>query len=185
MLLGGDEFLRTQQGNNNAYCQDNEISWFDWTLLEKNADIYQFWQKTISFRKRYAVLQRKTFFTGHDKSGNNIPDISWFGKECENHPWNDAGLKMICYHLDGNEADYNMSDYQLFFIFNAHSESRRVRLPHLNKMMWFQIIDTSQPVGRDFLNPEYASHIDLSQPYNTNGRSISVFLLISDNINEK
>ena len=64
MILGGDEFMRTQRGNNNAYCQDNEISWFQWDEVEKNWDIFDFFKKAIAFEKRYTILQRRKFFLG-------------------------------------------------------------------------------------------------------------------------
>src|SRR4030095_6971692 len=62
MILGGDEFGRTQQGNNNAYCQDNEISWFDWSEMERNSDLLEFFRKAIAFTRRFPVLQRRKFF---------------------------------------------------------------------------------------------------------------------------
>src|SRR5207248_9262545 len=71
MLLGGDEFLRTQQGNNNAWCQDNEVSWVDWTLAERNADFLRFVQQLIALRMRHPALRRKTFFVG---SSGPTPD---------------------------------------------------------------------------------------------------------------
>jgi len=64
MFVAGDEFRRTQQGNNNAYCQDNEISWVDWTLLEKHQDVFRFFRTMIAFRKAHPVLHRRHFFTG-------------------------------------------------------------------------------------------------------------------------
>ena len=75
MILGGDEFLRTQGGNNNAWCQDNATSWVDWSLAEKNADFLRFVRQLIALRKRHHVLRRRTFFHG----GGNTPDIVWHG----------------------------------------------------------------------------------------------------------
>ena len=75
MLLAGDEFARTQQGNNNAYCQDNEISWVDWSLLDKNHDLYDFTRKMIALRKRHKVLARSTFFK--DRKGDNLVRRAW------------------------------------------------------------------------------------------------------------
>jgi len=81
MLLGGDEFMRSQEGNNNAYCQDNAISWFDWSNLEKNSDIFAFFRKAIAFTRKYTVLQNRKFLAGVDEDGNKMPDISWFGPD--------------------------------------------------------------------------------------------------------
>jgi glycogen operon protein len=78
MILGGDEFGRTQGGNNNAYCQDNETSWYDWSLLERNASYYRFVKMMIAFRRRHPGFMRPEFYTGRDGNYNAIPDISWF-----------------------------------------------------------------------------------------------------------
>jgi len=77
MLLAGDEFCRTQKGNNNAYCQDNDISWIDWDLKEKNYDILRFVRLMISMRRTYETLRRETFFTGDKPFAQALPDISW------------------------------------------------------------------------------------------------------------
>jgi len=79
MLLGGDEFARTQRGNNNAYCQDNNISWFDWDLAAKNDDLVEFFRKAIGFVRRYPILQRRKFALGEDLDDDKVPDLSWFG----------------------------------------------------------------------------------------------------------
>ncbi len=89
MVLGGDEFMRTQCGNNNAYCQDNEISWFDWELVQKNADMVSFFKKAVNFTKTYTILQRRKFFIGADLDTDNIPDISWYGKNQDRPDWSD------------------------------------------------------------------------------------------------
>lgn len=81
MLLGGDELLRTQKGNNNAYCQDNEISWFDWNDLAKHGDMHRFVKKLIAFTRRYTVLQRRKFVLGQDLDADGFPDFSWFGSD--------------------------------------------------------------------------------------------------------
>ena len=78
MILGGDEFLRTQKGNNNAYCQDNEMSWLNWDEAKKNKDIVDFFRKAIAFRKTHSIFHRKRFFSGQDTNRNKIADIAWF-----------------------------------------------------------------------------------------------------------
>ena len=81
MLLGGDELLRTQGGNNNAYCQDNPITWFDWARRRAERGLVAFFQKAIAFTKKYTILQRRKFFAGTDRDGNAVPDIQWFGED--------------------------------------------------------------------------------------------------------
>ena len=78
MLLGGDEFGRTQHGNNNAWCQDNEISWFDWGLLEENAELFEFVQKLIVLRRAHPVFRRRQFLRGTEEDGSGLPDVFWF-----------------------------------------------------------------------------------------------------------
>ena len=79
MLLAGDEVLRSQGGNNNAYCQDNALSWFDWTLTETNRDMLRFMRELIALRRRHACLTANRFFTGTPVPGRELPDIAWHG----------------------------------------------------------------------------------------------------------
>ena len=83
MLLGGDEFGRTQGGNNNGWCQDSEISWFDWTLLETNEDLLEFTRKLIALRRAHAVFRRRQFLFGHEMEGSGLPDAAWFRADGE------------------------------------------------------------------------------------------------------
>ena len=85
MLLGGDEFRRTQRGNNNAYCQDNEVSWFDWSLLEKHKEIQRFTRGMIAFRRAHPVLRKETFYTD--------ADIKWFAPNGATPDWADQRQK--------------------------------------------------------------------------------------------
>ena len=79
MLLAGDEVLRTQRGNNNAWCQDNETSWFDWRLTETNGDMLNFVRQLIALRRRHPTLSRRQFLTGEPDPARGIPDIAWHG----------------------------------------------------------------------------------------------------------
>ncbi len=132
MLLGGDEFGRTQQGNNNAYCQDNEISWVDWSLLKKNRELYEFTRQAIAFRKAHPALWRTTFFKGKDQAGD-FPDIRWYGPDGAPVPDWEKGFGLAC-RIDGRrehtgaEAD----DDHLFLIFNAGAEPLAFELPPNN-----------------------------------------------------
>ena len=90
MLLGGDEFGRTQGGNNNGWCQDSEISWFDWTLLETNADLLEFTRKLIALRRAHAVFRRRQFLFGREVEGSGLPDAAWFradGERMRDEDW--------------------------------------------------------------------------------------------------
>jgi glycogen operon protein len=130
MLLGGDEFRRTQRGNNNAYCQDNEVSWFDWGLLEKNKEIHRFTRGMIAFRRAHPVLRKENFYT--DK------EIKWFGPDGAAPHWPDPWQKSFaCLILGETERD-------LFLLFNAETISVDFYLPVLPPgKVWRLAVDTS------------------------------------------
>ncbi len=114
------EFRRTQQGNNNAYCQDNDLSWYDWNLLEKNLDTFRFFEQMIPFRKRHQILKRKTFF-GSSVNQRGLPEISWHGCSVNGPGWNDPGCRVLAYTMGGLAEDedlhviFNMDDQTLNF----------------------------------------------------------------------
>jgi glycogen operon protein len=177
MILGGDECMRTQKGNNNAYCQDNEMSWFHWEDVGKNSDVLDFFKKAIAFEKRYPVLQRRKFFLGKDLDADHIPDIAWFGKDLERPFWDDPELRTLCYQLDGGEERSELGHYQLFFILNADFRLQTIRLPELpGGRKWYRVIDTSLKEGEDFLDPGREIRIDPPDRYLTNPRSTVVLI---------
>ena len=143
MLLGGDELLRTQHGNNNAYCHDNELSWFDWDTLEANREFFGFVKSAIGFVRRYPALKRKTFFTGADTNSDSYADLRWYGFDLDDPRWGDPELRTLSYLLDGSEAR-NPGDYLLFVIHNAswHPVTVRIPLPGQARR-WHRVIDTS------------------------------------------
>ncbi|MDH7500808.1 MAG: glycogen debranching protein GlgX, partial [candidate division NC10 bacterium] len=154
MALGGDEFMRSQRGNNNAYCQDNEISWVHWAEAKKSSDILAFFKKAIAFTKRYPILQRRKFFLGRDLEDDHLPDITWFGKDLGRPAWDDYELRTLCYLLDGSEEKSESGDYHLFVILNADPHLQYVRVPSpQGGQRWHRVIDTSLPDGEDFLDP--------------------------------
>ncbi|HKE85157.1 MAG TPA: glycogen debranching protein GlgX, partial [Vicinamibacterales bacterium] len=150
MLLGGDEFARTQKGNNNAYCQDNAISWFDWDVAAKNDDLVEFFRKAIGFVRRYPILQRRRFALGEDLDDDKIPDLAWFGRNGNGGGphWDDPDARTICMQLDASTERGELTGERLFFILNAHFESQTVNLPPLdNGGRWHRAIDTSLAAG--------------------------------------
>jgi isoamylase len=177
MILGGDEFMRTQGGNNNAYCQDNGASWFDWGFLEKNADIFAFFRKTIAFTRRYTILQRRKFFSGRDEDGDAVPDIMWWGIGRGDPRWDDTESRTLCYQLDGGEQPSPFGDYRLFFILNADYRQQNIAIPGLEGGKgWYRVIDTSFENGEDFLDPGREMPLDLPDYYLANPRSTVVLL---------
>ncbi len=177
MILGGDEFMRTQRGNNNAYCQDNEISWFQWDEVKKNRDILDFFKKAIAFEKRYTILQRRKFFLGTDLDADHIPDLTWFGKDLGKPSWDDPELRTLCYQIDGGDERSELGDYHLFFILNADFNLQSIRLPELtNGRQWYRVIDTSLKSGEDFLDVGKEIRIDPPDHYLANPRSTVVLI---------
>ena len=144
MLNGGDEFLRTQKGNNNPYCQDSELTWFDWSLKEENREIFDFTRSLIAFRKRHAVLCRETFFKGIDDASGNF-DIRWLNGNLEEPNWNDYRSHLLC-------CEFDCDGYFLFFIFNAHVEKKNILLPVRKKFYWRRVMDTGATHGDSFFD---------------------------------
>lgn len=136
MLLGGDEFMRTQLGNNNAWCQDNETSWFDWNLIEKNADILEFVKKAIKFRKAHPLL------------GKKLPHIDWFDRKLGAPDWGHVKLKTVSYQLSPLD---NQEGERLYFVFNSYHRGVVVHLPQNKNKKWFRLVDTRRQLGKDFL----------------------------------
>jgi isoamylase len=177
MILAGDEFLRTQKGNNNAYCQDNAISWIDWELLKKNNDIFNFYKKLIVFTKKHTILQRRKFFLGKDTDGDMVPDIEWYGVDGGKMNWDDYENRTICYQLDGSEEYSEVGEYLLFVILNADYYDKSVTIPKpKNKMTWYRVIDTSLESPNDFLTEGDEICCDDIETYEVRARSTVVFI---------
>jgi isoamylase len=176
MILGGDEFLRTQNGNNNAYCQDNSLSWFDWNRVKQNQDMVDFWRKAIALTRRYPILQSRKFLFGADRNDNGIPDISWYGTDGYPPHWNNIEARTICCRLDGTEEQSLAGDHQLFIIHNADYRVQGVTLPVLSGKKWFRVIDTSLAAGDDFAEQGQEVEIIPADVYIANPRSTVVLL---------
>jgi glycogen operon protein len=177
MILGGDEFARSQRGNNNAYCQDNEISWFDWRVASRNADLVDFFRKAIAFTRRFPALQRRKFLLGKDLDADGIPDLAWFAPDAGQPHWRDENARTLCFQLDSSEDGVHLSAHRLFFILNAHFESQWVKLPPLGPSeSWYRAIDTSLPAGADFMEPGKEVAINPPDHYIANPRSTVVLL---------
>jgi glycogen operon protein len=138
MLLGGDEIGRTQGGNNNAYCQDNEISWYDWANLDE--DLLAFTKKVIALRKSHPALHRRKFFSGRTIRGEDVRDIVWLrfdGEEMSDEDWNNPQTQSMGIFLDGNGLDdvdergEPLLDDHLLLLLNASHVDLPFRLPDL------------------------------------------------------
>ncbi len=177
MLLGGDEFLRTQRGNNNAYCQDNELSWFDWREAARNADFVEFVRRAIGFTSRYPVLQRRKFLLGRDLDADGLPDIDWLGCDGGAPAWDDPERRTVGYRLASGRRDGRPGEDLLYFVLNADWRLRFVRLPEAHDgRRWHRIVDTSLDAPDDFLEEERTVPLDPEDHYLVNPRSTVVLV---------
>jgi glycogen operon protein len=161
MVLGGDEFLRTQRGNNNAYCQDNDISYYNWSLVEANQDMIDFVRKLIAFRKRHPHFGQKAFFTGRDLDLDTMKDINWYSEELMHPDWNNPEKGFLAFLIKGNEltgVSEEEKECDILVILNALKEEKSFLLPRTRPGAVFcRILDTSLPAGPDLLEDETAS----------------------------
>jgi glycogen operon protein len=177
MILGGDEFLRSQQGNNNAYCQDNEIGWFNWDQAARNGDMQEFFRKAIALTRRYPILQRRKFFLGADLDADQVPDLEWYGRRLDRPGWHDSEQRTACLQLDGGEDASEVGDYLLFWILNADHHPQWVQLPQPARgARWYRIIDTSLASGEDFADPGQEVLLKPADQYIANPRSTVLLL---------
>ncbi len=159
MICGGDEVARTQQGNNNAYCQDNEISWTNWHLDKRRKELLAFVSKLIHLRLDHPVLHRRRFFTGREPGddSNMIPQVEWFdhtGSIMDMDDWRNTHAFSMMIYLNGSdipEVDWygnRMVDNDFILIFNAHYEPIMFTLPDERYgHKWQLVVDTHNPNG--------------------------------------
>jgi len=155
MLLGGDEIGRSQRGNNNAYCQDNEISWFDWEIGETGWDMYNFVRDLIGVMQANPILRRRAFFTGTSPPGLHTKDVTWIrpdGNEMTDEDWPEAERRSIGVLLLGQAADdldirgRSASGDTLLLLLNAAWRSRSYILPRMEVPgRWEEVLNTAQP----------------------------------------
>ena len=159
MLLAGDEIGRSQQGNNNAYCQDNEISWLDWeNITQTDRDLTQFVSYLVHLRRRHRVFSRPRFFRGEVLSKAGVKDITWItpaGREVTTEDWNNTGASALGYVLSGAAGEFFTPggqrdiDENFFVMMNADCQGIDFQLPALAApMSWEPLVDTAEPTGR-------------------------------------
>ncbi len=182
MLLAGDEFARTQDGNNNAYCQDNEISWLDWDIGERGQSLARFVAKLTGIRRRFPVLHRTRFLTAEWNEEIGVKDVTWLtpdGVEMTSEQWHDPSAKSLGVLLDGRAQVSGIrrrgSDATLLLIVNAHHDTVNFKLPEVvGGLSWSCLIDTNQP------DLEAAPKFTFDSDYLATGRSLLLFNLELD-----
>jgi len=177
MLLAGDEFRRTQGGNNNAYCQDNETSWIDWSLKEMNSELFRFTQMVIAFRKSHIVLRQKKFLKGNVAPYFSSPDVSWHGIDPEKPDWSESSKLVICM-ISGEygRIESGRDDTDIYMAFNASLFSRTITLPESpSGHPWRRVIDTSLPSPQEIID-ENSSTVLPGNSYRVIRQSVAVFI---------
>ncbi len=149
MIRAGDELLRSQRGNNNCYCQDNEMSWFDWDLTGKNAGMLRFVKEMIAFRRRHPCLMRDRFLTGRIRKGRSLPDVAWHGTRLNEPLWGDGGAQVLACTLSGTTE----GEEHLHIIFNMSESLIEMPLPEIPGRTWHRAVDTWEPSPADILEP--------------------------------
>ena len=154
MLLGGDEFGRTQHGNNNAWCHDSQLSWFDWTHDGNARTMREFTRRLIRLRREHRTFRRESFLRGQSINGSALPDVSWFGAEgrrMTSREW-EHGEAVLGMFLNGEAIrtpgprGESVSDDTFLVLFNAHDEDRAFRLPHRRMgYRWDLELSTAEP----------------------------------------
>ena len=157
MLLGGDEFGRTQNGNNNAYCQDNELSWFHWEKWDENQKaLFEFTRRLIQLRRQHPVFRRPKFFQGRRIRGSEIKDVMWFnpgGNEMSEKDWSLPFARCLGMLLSGDTIDVlgfqgePIRDDTFLFLMNAHYETISFLLPGQENIEWQLLLDTATESG--------------------------------------
>lgn len=179
MILAGDELSHSQKGNNNAYCQDNELTWLNWELNDEQKAFLDFVRHVVKIHAQNPVLRRRTFFRGRPLRGSEIKDITFFdtlGNEMNDQDWNEGFVRTLALRLAGDaipETDEQGNPIHgdtLMFLFNAHSETVGFQLPPRagNSTPWEIILYTSQAV------PEATATPDAEPKLNIPARSLAV-----------
>ncbi|MCG8425861.1 MAG: glycogen debranching protein GlgX, partial [Chromatiales bacterium] len=140
MFLAGDEFGRSQGGNNNAYCQDNEISWLDWTLLEENRDLFEFFKGMIGLRKRCSQLRRSAFF-GDKVNEHGLPEIGWHGCELNAPGWDNPDSRVLAFTLGA----FAEGEPDLHVMMNMDEKTLPFQIPAAEGHHWYRYADTALP----------------------------------------
>jgi len=179
MLLAGDEFGRTQGGNNNAYCQDNDISWLDWKLEGKGKTQIKFVKLLTGLRHKYPILRRNLFLTGEYVEELGVKDVTWInanGHEMENQHWGDAGMRCFGMLLDGRAQTTGIRqrghEATLLMVINVHSDVVNFTLPEAaGGTAWSLVFDTNCTDGCS------GKSFGIGEQYSITARSLLLFAL--------
>lgn len=179
MVLAGDEFAHTQHGNNNVYCQDNELSWLNWDLHEQGKEMFAFTRRIINLRQTYPLLRRGRYLVGEYNEEMGVKDVTWLapdGTEMQHDQWHDEQRGCLGMLLDGRAQPTGVhrggADTTLLLIFNAHPEPVDFILPEVFQgKSWQCLVDTNRPEEHDH------QHYTFGQTFVVTDRSLLLFKL--------
>ncbi|MBI2317966.1 MAG: glycogen debranching enzyme GlgX, partial [Betaproteobacteria bacterium] len=180
MILAGDEIGRTQLGNNNAYCQDNELSWLNWDFGEEERGLLEFVQRLIALRRAHPVFRRRDFYHGRPRPKGEAKDIIWFkpdGGEMTEKEWNQHFARSLGVFLSGDalsetdERGRPVRDRSALVLFNAHHEPISFVLPGHGACKWRGVLDTASDDGLSA-----KAMLDPGSEYRLQGRSLALLL---------
>jgi glycogen operon protein len=179
MLLAGDEFARTQKGNNNAYCQDNEISWVHWDEGERGKRLVDFTRSLIALRQKYPILRRVRWLTGAYDEELEVRDVTWIdanGEPMRDEQWADSAMRSFGMLIDGRAPETGIRRRgelaTLLIVFNAWQDVVTFRLPEANGgSAWTLCLDTNMPAA------PAESRFDFGHEYEATARSLILFQL--------
>jgi len=169
MFVAGDEVRRSQSGNNNAYCQDNEISWFDWRLTEKNRSLLRFWKKLIAARRHFRVERKGSFFDG-EVTERGMPDVAWHGTRLNKPGWEDPNARCLAFTLGGFNGEPDVHA-----VLNMYWDALDFQVPMVPGRRWHRFIDTARPSPEDIVDADQQLPIE-SDLVRVEGRSVLVLL---------
>jgi glycogen operon protein len=173
MIVAGDEFMRSQFGNNNTYCHDNEINWFDWDNIDSNKskEMIRFWSQLIQKRKRYIDHFKGKYFSGaYNKYG--LSEIAWHGTKLNSPGWNDSQARCIALTL-GDTAHDSDQALNIHVMFNMYWDALEFEIPQVEGLRWYRSIDTALPSPNDIATLENQIPIN-DNTYTLTGRSVVV-----------
>lgn len=174
MFVAGDEVRNSQRGNNNAYCQDNEIGWFDWSGSEKHADLLRFWQRMIEFRKKHAAVRQNAFYSG-ETNMRGLNDVTWHGTKLNAPSWDDSQARALGFTLAGFGSDKDHPNADIHVMMNMYWEALDMDIPVVKGRKWVRVVDTFMPGQSDIADPG-KEVVCTGQSYRVNARSIVVLI---------
>ncbi|WPD22257.1 MAG: alpha-amylase family glycosyl hydrolase [Candidatus Electrothrix scaldis] len=175
MILQGDEVGCTKYGNNNTYCHDNELNWLDWTLVEKNYDLFRFFKHIIALRHAHPILRNGCHLRNQDWKGTGYADITWHGTQAWHADWNG---NVIAFMLNGSyvKEGYDEDDF-IYVAMNMHWDALPFDMPMLPpEYQWLLSVNTSMPSPEDIFPPGQERILDNQQSMLVGGRSVAILL---------